>query len=1020
MAISYVGGQVSGRAGATGATSVTFALTGGSNSTPQAGDFVLVTAVVGSAGRNPAQAITTPTGYIALGQLNQAAATYDTCMNVSYKFMGTTPDTTVTIPGTGSNQDGQAWTIQVFRGVGQSRPMDVTPVSAGGTGTSRPDPGSITPVTNGALGPAWVVICGGGAASLAANYIAPANFTTNFLTTALGIDTNDALVGSGYWSGWTSGAVDPDPYTGGSNLAADSWASYTIALRPGGPLELISTFQENFDAPLNPDKWDNSFVQDGSVTFENGIGSFVYTSTVNGTHASLLSVDSFIFKDSSVYYKVERVPDWGASNPAGGEFSFTLESAGDNRIDWTIYSNNTLALIKFTNNAWASIKEISANFRPVKDTYRWLRFRETSGTTYFESAPSTASNPPIAGDWVIQHSALTSSFPINALNVKIVWRLWISNPVAGIANPMPGADGLNTASGAPPAGETIPVPLLTEVQTLLLPVVLAAEAIAVPKLTEVQTLRLPNILTAEIIAVPKLTETQTLLLPTINAREAIAVPKLTETQTLLLPIINAREAIAVPKLTEIQTLLLPNILTADAIAVPLLTEVQTLHVPTIISIVTDIVLVPVLIQTQTLFLPAVNALGTPVSLYVVDDQSFLTPTVGTKAAFLPKAANTAATGAGPLDSSVEGNLSTFWGGTGNIVNRTVTITATGDQSYYFGRFSSKPLAAQTIPTQTWNWAAIVGEGNLAANTFIWPVMYVWRPGVGKVLPAIFDASAPAGIELVAAVQSATRSFVGAQTTTQEGDILVVECWLAGNPTSTGHLQTWRITSNGSFITSPYKIEFKPDTILYFQQSAPVVVPAKAVGGLGLPLALNTNQSASATEGLLSTTLIQAPVGRYITAPEDRATTSQQSYFFGRYSSGYLASQTIPAQTWGWEVSSGEQNAASNTFHWPVLYAWRPTTNSLVGYIFDGTGPYGIEWRANTDPLLNQKFVGPELTIQNGDILVVEIWGVAQHTTAVQYEQNVWVTAINASIVSPYVIIPGTAAPSTKRRIFLIT
>jgi len=226
MAISYVGGQVGGRAGANSTTTVTYALTGGSNSTPQAGDFVVVTMVVGSAGRNPAQAVTAPGTWSNLGQLNPNTQTYDTSMDVSYKRMGTTPDTNLTAPVTGNAQDAQSWTIQVFRGVDSTNPLDVAAVAASAVGTGRPDPGSITPTTSGA----WVVICGGGAATTGAAYTAPANYTTGFLTNTIA-DTNDSMIGSGYRS-WTSGAENPAQYTGGTTNAVDSWAAYTIALRP--------------------------------------------------------------------------------------------------------------------------------------------------------------------------------------------------------------------------------------------------------------------------------------------------------------------------------------------------------------------------------------------------------------------------------------------------------------------------------------------------------------------------------------------------------------------------------------------------------------------------------------------------------------------------------------------------------------------------------------------------------------------------------------------------------------------
>lgn len=223
---------MAGRANPSSALVVTFALSGGLAATPAAWDLVIVTCVTGSAAGNPAMAVTTPSGYTALGQLNQSAATNDTSMDVSWKRMGSTPDADVTIPGTGNNAFAEAYAIQVFRGVDQVTPMDVAAVSAGGTGTGRPDPGSITPVTTGA----WPVICGGGAAATGANYTAPANYTTNFIT-ASGADTTDAMVGCGYRSNWTSGAENPAAYTGGTTNAADSWTAYTIALRPGMELK---------------------------------------------------------------------------------------------------------------------------------------------------------------------------------------------------------------------------------------------------------------------------------------------------------------------------------------------------------------------------------------------------------------------------------------------------------------------------------------------------------------------------------------------------------------------------------------------------------------------------------------------------------------------------------------------------------------------------------------------------------------------------------------------------------------
>jgi hypothetical protein len=230
VAIEYVGGQTAGRTNPSSALSVNYALSGGLAAVPAAGDFVVVTAVTGSAAGNPAMAVTTPATWNAIGQLNQSAVTADTSLDVSHKFMPGTPDTAVTIPGTGNNAFGQAYAIQVFRGVDTSNPLDVAAVSAGGTGTGRPNPASISPATAGA----WTVICGGGAAGTGANYTAPANYATDFLT-ASGADTTDAMVGCGY-NPSPGSPEDPAVYTGGTTGANDSWACYTIALRPAATI----------------------------------------------------------------------------------------------------------------------------------------------------------------------------------------------------------------------------------------------------------------------------------------------------------------------------------------------------------------------------------------------------------------------------------------------------------------------------------------------------------------------------------------------------------------------------------------------------------------------------------------------------------------------------------------------------------------------------------------------------------------------------------------------------------------
>lgn len=230
MAIQYVGGRTDSRLGATSNYTVSLTgLTGGVGTAPATGDLVVVTNVIGStANRHASTAVVSPSGYTDLTRLDADGTTYDATVGVSYKFMGATPDTTVTLGSSGSVDDGQAVIIQVFRGVDPTNPLDVAAVTATGSGTGRPNPAAITPTTTGA----WIVVCSGAANSGQGGGLAYPDLTSVLIDGAL--DTNDPIAGCGLKTDWTSGAFDCGQATSGPTAAAASWAAYTLALRPEG------------------------------------------------------------------------------------------------------------------------------------------------------------------------------------------------------------------------------------------------------------------------------------------------------------------------------------------------------------------------------------------------------------------------------------------------------------------------------------------------------------------------------------------------------------------------------------------------------------------------------------------------------------------------------------------------------------------------------------------------------------------------------------------------------------------
>lgn len=225
----FVGGLTANKAGATsGNTTISLtALTGGIEAAARPGDIVIAAFATGSAADRTLLISDGTVDYTLIDAEQYAnGSSSDTNLRVARKIMGATADTTTTFGPTGNAADGGAMAVSVYRDFDPTTPFDVAAVPANGTGTGRPDPGAITPVTPGAL----PIVAGGGASGTGAVFTASelSGFVTN-----TGADNNDGMVGIGYFPNWDNrSAYDPAQWTGGTTGAGDSWASMTMALRP--------------------------------------------------------------------------------------------------------------------------------------------------------------------------------------------------------------------------------------------------------------------------------------------------------------------------------------------------------------------------------------------------------------------------------------------------------------------------------------------------------------------------------------------------------------------------------------------------------------------------------------------------------------------------------------------------------------------------------------------------------------------------------------------------------------------
>lgn len=168
-------------------------------------------------------------GYTEIAEL-YANDSVDANVSVSYKVMGATPDTEVEVVGSTASPYPGGTVVQVFRGVDQTTPMDVSPTTATGINGGIPTAPAITPATLGAK----VVSLFGTAVWYQDTVLNPASPPSGFKQTSTGITGStykfQAGMASAQWDG--VGAVNPGAWSNVSTSANDSWGAVSIALRP--------------------------------------------------------------------------------------------------------------------------------------------------------------------------------------------------------------------------------------------------------------------------------------------------------------------------------------------------------------------------------------------------------------------------------------------------------------------------------------------------------------------------------------------------------------------------------------------------------------------------------------------------------------------------------------------------------------------------------------------------------------------------------------------------------------------
>jgi hypothetical protein len=230
MAITYVGGTTGNStspSSADYAVSLT-SLSGGVASAPATGDIVIV--CTSNCRTTDVDVGVSTAGYTELCDLFEGNDDRKTNMAVSYKIMGVSPDTSVTCIGSGSADYCGTASIQVWRSIDQTTPIDVTITTATGINTGNANSPTITPVTSGAVVLSLAGI--GSDITLFSSITEPSGYSNKVAINSEGSGYDHGStcgIASKVWSG--SGAEDPGAWTVVTSATSMSWCAATVVLR---------------------------------------------------------------------------------------------------------------------------------------------------------------------------------------------------------------------------------------------------------------------------------------------------------------------------------------------------------------------------------------------------------------------------------------------------------------------------------------------------------------------------------------------------------------------------------------------------------------------------------------------------------------------------------------------------------------------------------------------------------------------------------------------------------------------
>lgn len=222
-------------------------------------------------------------------------------------------------------------------------------------------------------------------------------------------------------------------------------------------------------------------------------------------------------------------------------------------------------------------------------------------------------------------------------------------------------------------------------------------------------------------------------------------------------------------------------------------------------------------------------------------------------------------------------------------------------------------------------------------------------------------------------------------TTVAGDRLVVEIghndvagttpegrsrWGSAGSADLGENETSTSTTERPWFETSVTITFETlavPTRYFLRNLTPLTPPSAGEKSTALPVgSVATGGGDYALDTAIGTSQFDATVNTL-------AQTSHQDVFHTRFTSEPLASQVIPP---GALTFAGRFDGDTNARFTFSVYAWRPSTAAVVGYLYDSDEPLAGPGTCHV-----MVFARAEVTLVDGDVLVLEVWEHALQSNA---------------------------------------